>query len=127
MTISSPWLPSSPYHYANQPLRAGRTFPPTTIILQAHWSMESSEIRIDTVPDLFIYEADMVTNHIKPRQTPAMSWDDTLSNLQLLGTWRGQVLVVPEDYPAVNIKRILLLTDEPTLATLFSVFRRGEP
>ena len=33
----------------------------------------------------------MVANHIADRQAPAMSWDDTLGNMQLLDTWREEI------------------------------------
>ena len=44
--------------------------------------------------DLFTYEADTVAAHIANRQAPAMSWDDTLGNMQLLDAWLAEVGVV---------------------------------
>ena len=45
--------------------------------------------------DLFTYEADTVATHIADRQAPAMSWGDTLGNMQqLLDAWREEVGVV---------------------------------
>ena len=46
---------------------------------------------VDVDRDLFSYEADMVADHIENRQAPAMPWDDTLSNMQLLDEWRKEV------------------------------------
>jgi len=36
----------------------------------------------------------MVADHIADRQAPAMSWDDTLGNMQMLGQWLEEVGVV---------------------------------
>ena len=94
ITIPSPWLPSSPCRHAKQPLPLDTVFPSTKIIVQSYQNRESSEITVDVDRDLFTYEADMVANHIDDRQAPAMSWDDTLSNMRLLDAWREEVGVV---------------------------------
>ena len=94
ITIPNPWLPSSPCRGAKQPLPLDTNFPSTKIIVQSHQSDESSEIEVSVDRDLFSYEADTVANHIDARQAPAMSWEDTLSNVRLLDTWREEVGVV---------------------------------
>ena len=33
----------------------------------------------------------MVATHISARQSPAMSWDDTLGNMRLLDAWRQEI------------------------------------
>ena len=95
ITIPNPWLPSSPCRGAKEPLPLDTTFPSSTIIVQSHGSDELTEIEVPADRDLFTYEADTVANHIDARQAPAMSWDDTLSNMRLLDTWREQVGVAP--------------------------------
>jgi predicted dehydrogenase len=92
ITIPSPWLPSSLCRQAREPLPLDTTFPSTKIIVDAHQRQE--EIMIDVDRDLFTYEADTVANHIADRQAPAMSWDDTLGNMQLLEAWLAEVGVV---------------------------------
>ena len=94
ITIPNPWLPSSPCRGAKEPLPLDTVFPSSTIIIQLHGSDEPTEIEVPVARDLFTYEADTVANHINARQAPAMSWDDTLSNMRLLDTWREQVGVV---------------------------------
>ena len=94
ITIPNPWLPSSPCRGAKQPLPLDTNFPSTKLIVQSHQSDESSEIEVSVDRDLFTYEADIVANHIDVRQAPAMSWEDTLSNMRLLDTWREEVGVV---------------------------------
>lgn len=91
ITIPNPWVPSSPCRHATQPLPLDTVFPSTKIIVQSHQNQESSEIIVDVDRDLFTYEADIVANHIGDRQAPAMSWDDTLSNMRLLDAWREEV------------------------------------
>ena len=46
--------------------------------------------------DLYTYEADTVAEYIGSRQAPAVSWDDTLSNMRLLDRWRKEVGLVYE-------------------------------
>ena len=91
ITIPTPWVPSSPCRNAREPLPPDTTFPPTKIIVERYQDRESSEITINVDRDLFSYEADMVASHIEERQAPAMSWDDTLGNMQLLDDWRDEV------------------------------------
>ena len=94
ITIPSPWLPSSPCRHAREPLPLDTVFPSTKIIVESHQNRESTEITVDADRDLFTYEADTVANHIADRQAPAMSWDDTLGNMQLLEAWLAEVGVV---------------------------------
>jgi predicted dehydrogenase/aryl-alcohol dehydrogenase-like predicted oxidoreductase len=53
------------------------------------------EIAIDAAP-LYAIEADNVAAHIARRQSPAMSWDDTLGNMRTLDQWRSQIGLVYE-------------------------------
>jgi len=105
MTIANPWLQSlSPCIDAEQPLPLDTIFPSTKIVVQSYqnaagrWSIstagESSEITVDVDRDPFTYGADTVANHIRDREAPAMSWDDSLSNMRLLDAWRAEVGVV---------------------------------
>ncbi len=89
--IPQPWLPSSPCRGTRSPLPLDTHFPPSTIVLNSSQRNESTEITVEVDRDLFTYEADMVANHIADRQAPAMSWDDTLGNMQLLDTWREEI------------------------------------
>ena len=89
ITIPSPWLPSSPCRSAREPLPLDTVFPSTKIIVESSQGRE--EITVDVDRDLFTYEADTVANHIADRQAPAMSWDDTLGNMQLLDAWLAEV------------------------------------
>ncbi|MEM7131616.1 MAG: Gfo/Idh/MocA family oxidoreductase [Chloroflexota bacterium] len=93
ITITDPWLPSSPCRRAKEPLSPDTSIPPATILLQLGRE-EPSEILVSAQKDLFTLEAEMVANHIGDRQAPAMSWDDSLGNMRLLDAWRTQVGVV---------------------------------
>ena len=94
LTIPNPWLPSSPCRGARTPLPPDTTFPATQLIVQSSGSGEPTEVVVPADRDLFTYEADTVAAHIADRQAPAMSWADTLGNMQLLDTWREEVGVV---------------------------------
>ena len=94
LTIPNPWLPSSPCRGARTPLPLDTTFPATQLIIQPSGSREATEVTVTADRDLFTYEADMVAAHIADRQAPAMSWEDTLGNMQLLDAWRKEVGVV---------------------------------
>ncbi|MBV7339716.1 Gfo/Idh/MocA family oxidoreductase [Chloroflexi bacterium TSY] len=93
ITITDPWLPSSPCRHAIEPLPLDTIFPPSKLLLQLGRE-EPSEMMVPTEKDLFTLEAEMVASHIEARQAPAMSWDDSLGNMQLLDTWRKQIGVV---------------------------------
>jgi predicted dehydrogenase len=94
ITIPNPWLPSSPCRGARTPLPADTTFPATQLIVQSSQDRKTTEITVPADRDLFTYEADTVATHIADRQAPAMSWEDTLGNMQLLDAWREEVGVV---------------------------------
>ena len=94
ITLPNPWLPSSPCRGARKPLPSDTTIPPSQIVLNSYQRRETTEITVEADRDLFAYEADMVANHISQRQAPAMSWDDTLGNMQLLDKWRDEIGVV---------------------------------
>ncbi|RKU23377.1 gfo/Idh/MocA family oxidoreductase [Candidatus Poribacteria bacterium] len=94
LTIPSPWLPSSPCRGAREPLPLDTIFPATQLIVHSSQSRETTEVTIPVDRDLFTYEADTVAAHIADGQAPAMSWEDTLGNMQLLDTWREEVGVI---------------------------------
>jgi predicted dehydrogenase len=98
ISVPNPWLPSSPCRSARLPLPLDTPFPSTTLNLHVYAKGAPEEIVIQPDRDLFTYEADMVADHIAQRQAPAMSWDDTLGNMQLLDRWRQEIgLVYPQD------------------------------
>ena len=90
LVVTNPWLPSSPCRSATTPLPADTVFPPTTILYRAN-GQQPQEIVIQPDRDLFTYEADMVAAHVANRQAPAMSWADTLGNMDLLDRWRREI------------------------------------
>jgi predicted dehydrogenase len=63
-----------------------------TIVLESKGSPQ--EIAIQAPQPIYAIEADNVAAHIEQRQSPAMSWDDTLGNMQTLDRWRAVVGVV---------------------------------
>jgi predicted dehydrogenase/aryl-alcohol dehydrogenase-like predicted oxidoreductase len=58
---------------------------------------EREEIVIPKPGDPYALEADTVAAHIAARQSPTMSWDDTLGNLQSLDRWRAAVGVIYDE------------------------------
>ncbi|HTS18401.1 MAG TPA: Gfo/Idh/MocA family oxidoreductase [Verrucomicrobiae bacterium] len=79
LSVRTPW----------QPALDGGT---NTIVLECKGS--TREIVIDSPQPLYAIEADNVAAHIEQRQSPAMSWEDTLGNMQTLDRWRAAVGVV---------------------------------
>ncbi len=96
LVVTNPWLPSSPCRTATRPLPLDTQFPPVTITLQRYASPQPEQIVIQPDRDLFTYEADMVAAHIADRQAPAMTWGDTLGNMDLLDRWRREIGLVYE-------------------------------
>ena len=97
--IPNPWIPS---RYDREPLN---------LVLQRHGD-GTETIIVEAPKDLYTYEADMVAAHIDERQAPAMSWDDTLGNMETLDRWRGELGLVyeqekPEKYTFTITRRPL--------------------
>lgn len=80
--LADPWCPS----------RWNRN--PVPIVLRRHADNTETTILVDAPKDLYAYEADMVGDHIADRQSPAMSWDDTLGNMDVLDLWRAEIGLV---------------------------------
>ena len=95
LTVPNPWLPSSPCRGARVALPLDTQFPSAKLLLHKRGA-EPEEIIVEVDRDLFSYEADMVSDHIANRQAPAMSWADTLGNMQTLDKWLSEVGVVYE-------------------------------
>ncbi len=86
--IREPWCPS---RYDRDPVR----------IEVEHYEDGDKSVILDCPLDLYTYEADMVANHVAARQAPAMSWDDTIGNMETLDRWRAEVrLVYDQETPA---------------------------
>ena len=88
--LPTPWAPS----------RDGGT---SKMILRRPGKPEE-EIIIETVGEarayLYTIEADHVAAHLAKRQSPAMSWADTLGNMQTLDSWREAIgLTYPFEKP----------------------------
>ncbi len=49
------------------------------------------EINIDSPRWLYSIEADTVAQYVNEKQSPTMSWDDTLGNMKLLDQWRASI------------------------------------
>lgn len=94
ISLPEPWLPSSPARNAAQPLPLDTPFPPARIHVDFHDGRPTQEILVEADRDLFTYEVDTVAQHIADRQAPAMSWQDTLSNMRLLDRWRQEIGLV---------------------------------
>lgn len=97
LSVPNPWLPSSPCRNAREPLPLDTVFPPTSIHHWRNGASEPEEILITVDRDLFTYEADTVAENIIHRQSPTMSWDDTLGNMKLLDCWRREGGVVYQE------------------------------
>jgi predicted dehydrogenase len=91
LSVKTPWLPSSPCRGAREPLPLDTMFPPATIEVLSYESGETEAVVVEADRDLFTYEADTVAEHLDKRQSPAMSWDDTLGNARLLDRWLAEV------------------------------------
>lgn len=52
------------------------------------------EIKVEFDKDLYGNEADTVARYLEARQSPMMSWEDTLGNMSTLDRWRAAIGVV---------------------------------
>ncbi|HLW03288.1 MAG TPA: aldo/keto reductase [Ktedonobacterales bacterium] len=76
--ISAPWLPV-----------VGE---PVNLVLQR--GSERQEIAVGIGENQYALEADAVAAHLEERQSPQMSWEDTLGNLKTQDQWRAALGVV---------------------------------
>lgn len=51
----------------------------------------SEEIVIEETRDIYAIQADTISHYISAGQNPAMSWADTLGNMQTLDRWRAEI------------------------------------
>ncbi len=54
------------------------------------------EIIVESTQPAYAIEADHVAEHVEQRQAPAMSWNDSLGNMQALDRWRKSIGLVYE-------------------------------
>ncbi len=94
LSVPNPWLPSTLCRGATGPLPLDTVFPPTSIYLWKPGASAPDEIVIEVDRDLFTYEADAVAESIDQRQSPRMSWRDSLGNMRLLDRWLDEAGVV---------------------------------
>lgn len=93
-----PWIPA----------REGGT---CRILTQMNGQDEPTEHLIETDEYLYAIEADTVADHLDQRQasSPAMTWNDTLGNMQTLDRWRRAIGLVYEsehlDAPVPTVHR----------------------
>jgi predicted dehydrogenase/aryl-alcohol dehydrogenase-like predicted oxidoreductase len=94
ISVPAPWLPA-------------RNDGTSTIIVNKYTEIQAQEISIESEVGLYTYEADTVAKYIDARQAPAMSWDDTLGNMQTLDRWRQAIgLVYDSERPEAQTQTI---------------------
>ena len=94
LMIPSPWSPT----------RDGGS---SRFFLHRNGQSAPEEIGFETPPDakayLYTIEADHVAAHLDARQSPAMSWADSLGNMQTLDRWREAIgLTYPLEQPGAE-------------------------
>ena len=58
------------------------------------YGQKEQQVTVANTQNLYANEADTVASYIAQRQTPYMSWDDTLGNMQTLDRWRAAIGLV---------------------------------
>ncbi len=91
LSLPNPWLPATPVRKALKPLPMDTPWPSEKILLQMHDTPDVSEIVVTADRDLYAYEADTVDQHKADGKAPAMSWEDSMGNMQLLDRWREEI------------------------------------
>lgn len=79
--------------YVPEPFTPGRGDRPARIVVQRYDAAEPETIEFEP-GDLYAFEADAVAASLGERQSPAMSWDDTLDNMRVLDMWRAAIGMV---------------------------------
>jgi predicted dehydrogenase len=76
---------------------------PTTKLFVERKGEPQQEIVMESTQPAYAIEADYVAAHIKKRQAPAMSWDDSLGNMQTLDRWRKSIGLIYESERSAGI------------------------
>jgi predicted dehydrogenase/aryl-alcohol dehydrogenase-like predicted oxidoreductase len=66
----------------------------SALLVRRNDAQEAREIFVESDRGLYSLEADTVARYLNDRQAPAMTWEDTLGNMQTLDQWRAVVGVV---------------------------------
>ncbi len=82
LEVPSPWTPDANVS--------------TNLIVKRNEEPQAREIEVPFEGDLYGNEADTVAEYLEARQSPAMSWEDTLGNMRTLDRWRTEIGVVYE-------------------------------
>ncbi len=85
------WVPSSPVRFAEKPVPLDTAIPPASFTINYYDDRPAEEIVTEPDRDLYTYEADTVADFIQQGQSPYMSWNDTLGNMQVLDAWRREI------------------------------------
>jgi predicted dehydrogenase len=75
---------------------------PATKILVERKGESVQEVVVESPQPAYAIEADHVAAHIEKRQTPAMTWEDSLGNMKTLDRWRESIGLVYDSEKAVN-------------------------
>lgn len=78
--LSNPWTP-----------RVGEDL---AIVVQKDADGSVQKIAVENSHELYALEADTVARYLDERQSPTMSWQDTLGNMKTLDQWRAALGVV---------------------------------
>jgi predicted dehydrogenase/aryl-alcohol dehydrogenase-like predicted oxidoreductase len=76
--LPTPWVPA----------KEGGT---TKILVHKAGAAEPEEVTVTTDEHLYAIEADTVAKYLERRQSPTMSWDDSLGNMRTLDQWRQSI------------------------------------
>jgi predicted dehydrogenase/aryl-alcohol dehydrogenase-like predicted oxidoreductase len=86
ITVPTPWLP--------------KEFESAKILVKRDDEAEEREILVPFEANLYGNEADTVAKYLEEKQSPTMSWEDTLGNMRTLDRWREALgLVYPDERP----------------------------
>ena len=92
LSLPNPWLPTIARAQRAEAAAHGHSpGPRRRSFFRPHERPEASEIVVTADRDLYAYEADTVDRHSADRMAPAMSWEDSLGNMQLLDRWREEI------------------------------------
>jgi len=76
---------------------------PTTELFVERKGEPQQQIIVESTQPAYAIEADHVAAHIEQRQAPAMSWDDSLGNMQTLDRWRKSIGLMYESEKTAGV------------------------
>lgn len=112
ITLPSAWTP-----------RSGEDI---SIYLKRNSESETQKISVENDAELYSLEVDAVADYLEARQSPYMTWEDTLGNMRTLDLWRAAIGVTYPSERSDGPGQNLTVSKRPLAVKTGSIMKYGQ-